>query len=366
VLCRVCVGRLALEVIGGDNPAMQAMYQVALRPPSEIKGVRRRMARDTDNGQPSWLTRKLQRDGDMDRSREAALQTYFRQLAQLLPGEQKHFPALESGGGAQTRARAMAMFRNQRGTRPEGTEDTEGEEDSAGPDPRARSAAQAQTLSVLRELDGERKGRLLCFLHGSGLVGKEALIVLDGADLNDTVLHKGDLWGINLSGANLRRADLSETKLPSALLQAADLREANLSNTDMWAANLNHADLTRTQATAANLGGANLSKAYLYEAYFAAADFTTAKMTEVNLALADLTGAVLSKADLHAAILWGSKLIGADLSEADLSGADLIAADLSRANLARANLRWARVSPEQLQQAGSLEGTTMPDGTRHK
>ncbi|MCL7453835.1 MAG: pentapeptide repeat-containing protein [Anaerolineae bacterium] len=323
------------------------------------------MARGTDSGQSSWLSRKLQRDGDLDQSREAALQTYFRQLAQLLPGEQKHFPVSETEGGAQTRARAIAMFRNERDTSPDSGEAPEGQEDPAGPDPAARAAAQTQTLSVLRELDGERKGRLLGFLHGSGLVGKEAVIILYGADLSDTVLHKGDLWGINLSGANLRRADFWETKLPSAILQAADLREANLSNTDLWASNLDQADLTRARATSANLSGASLSKAYLCEACLSEADFSGAKMTEANLALADLTGAGMSKADLHAAILWGSKLVGTDLSEADLSGADLVAADLSRANLARANLRWARVSPEQMHQAGSLAGATMPDGSRH-
>lgn len=323
------------------------------------------MARDTESGQSSWLTRRFQRNGDLDQSREAALQAYFRQLAQLLPTEQKHFPALETGGGSQTRARVLAMFQNQNGADAGQPKEPGEEKDATGPDPGARAAALSQTLSVLRELDGERKGRLLAFLHGSGLVGKEAIVVLDGADLSDTVLHRADLWGINLSGASLRRADFLETKLPSALLEAADLREANLSNTDMWAADLQRADLTRTRIAAANLGGANLSKAYLYDAYLAEANFSSANMTEANLALADLSRAVLSKADLHAAILWGSKLVGADLSDADLSGADLIAADLTRANLARANLRWARVSPEQLHQAASLASTIMPDGTRH-
>ncbi|MGC9333046.1 MAG: pentapeptide repeat-containing protein [Anaerolineae bacterium] len=323
------------------------------------------MPRDTDNSQLFWLARKLQRDGDLDQSREAALQAYFRQLAQLLPGEQKHFPSLETNGGAQTRARVLAMFQNQHNADSDPSQGPEKGKPSAEPGPGARAAALAQTLSVLRELDGERKGRLLSFLHSSGLVGKEAIVVLDGADLSEAVLHRADLWGINLSGANLRRADFSETRLPSAILEAADLRQANLSNTDMWAADLTRADLTGARAAAANLAGANLSKAYLYEAYLAEANFSTADMTEANLALADLSRAVLSKADLHAAILWGSKLVGADLSDADLSGADLVATDLTKAKLARANLRWARVSPEQLHQASSLEGTIMPDGTRH-
>ena len=44
-----------------------------------------------------------------------------------------------------------------------------------------------------------------------------------------------------------------------------------------------------------------------------------------------------------------------------LTDGSLIAADLSGANL-----RWAAVTPEQLEQAISLEGTIMPDGMKHE
>jgi uncharacterized protein YjbI with pentapeptide repeats len=47
-------------------------------------------------------------------------------------------------------------------------------------------------------------------------------------------------------------------------------------------------------------------------------------------------------------------------------GADLSGADLSDADLSGANLRDARgVTDEQLDQAASLEGATMPDGSKH-
>ncbi len=49
------------------------------------------------------------------------------------------------------------------------------------------------------------------------------------------------------------------------------------------------------------------------------------------------------------------------LSDADLSGADLNGTDVSNANL-----EGAKVTSEQLAQAESLRGATIPDGSVHK
>src|SRR5260221_481461 len=60
-----------------------------------------------------------------------------------------------------------------------------------------------------------------------------------------------------------------------------------------------------------------------------------------------------------------------DLSGADLHGAHLTLADLNGANLSRADLHGANLTnapgttPAQLAQARSLQGTTMPDGSKH-
>jgi hypothetical protein len=92
-------------------------------------------------------------------------------------------------------------------------------------------------------------------------------------------------------------------------------------------------------------GGAYLSEAGLYGD---------------NVHLADLSGADLSRANLSRADLHE-----ASLRWANLSGADLYGVKLPQANLHEADLRGAKVSDEQLAQAKSLEGATLPDGTRH-
>jgi hypothetical protein len=77
---------------------------------------------------------------------------------------------------------------------------------------------------------------------------------------------------------------------------------------------------------------------------------------------ANLSGAVLREADLREVDLSGADLSGAKLSGAKLSGAVLSDVDLSGADLSGVQ----GVTNEELeQQAESLEGATMPDGSKH-
>ncbi len=165
-----------------------------------------------------------------------------------------------------------------------------------------RSIARTRTLAVLRSLDGHRKGQVVQFLYESDLIGPKLVVVL-------------------LNGAGLDGAEL----------------------------------------VVANLDGANLIGAYL-----ARADLRGAKLTRANL-----SGAFLSSANLIGADLGGAYLAGADLTRAkpmraNLSGANLYGADLSGAKLHWADLSGAKVTDEQLAQAESLKGATLPDGTKHE
>ena len=181
----------------------------------------------------------------------------------------------------------------------------------SGDNDEVRKIARVRTLTVLPRLDKNRKASVLQFLHESGLIEKGKRIV----DLKDA-----DLRGANLVGDNLQGVDLREANLRGARLVGVDLSIANLSG------------------------------AMLYNA-----DLQFAKLID-----ADLTYAVPAKANFQ----------GADLSGADLSGADLLYADLSRAKLSGADLSEAKligveVTNKQLDDANSLKGAFMPDGTKH-
>jgi uncharacterized protein YjbI with pentapeptide repeats len=169
-----------------------------------------------------------------------------------------------------------------------------------------RVVAQARTLTVLPRLTGDGKGRVVQFLYESNLIPSVVRDARRGTWVTYKVL---DLRGANLRDANLYALSLWRV----ALDDKVDLQRASLQSSILHDANFAGSTLSGADLTGASLAGADLSSA-------------------------NLRGANLSKADLRRANLWN----------ADLRGA---------------NLRWARGwTVEQLGQARSLHGATMPDG----
>jgi hypothetical protein len=187
-----------------------------------------------------------------------------------------------------------------------------------------RGLARARTLGVLDNLDPDRKRIVVLFLRETSLLSSydDTIVDLSGADLTDAYLREARLVNTSLGvqGESLtphdERTDLSGADLSGAILLGANLKGAILE-------------------------GADLSGALVGS-------------TDPNLPWhpknADLEGVVLSDADLS-----GAELVALDLAETDLSGADLSGANLSEAT----------VNEELEEQAWSLEGATMPDGTVH-
>jgi type II secretory pathway pseudopilin PulG len=168
--------------------------------------------------------------------------------------------------------------------------------------------ARARTLTMLPRLDGDRKGRVVQFLYESRLIAGEGKFLSAPVEFigrTQTQLNKADLRGANVSGTYLHGANLRGTDLRGAMLVA-------------------------------HLQGADLSYTYL----------NGADISEANLIRTDLSGADLSGADLGGTRLHGADLGGARLHSANLSGAQ----------------GWTE---EQLDQAYSLEGATMPNGQQY-
>jgi len=190
-----------------------------------------------------WLEAQLderQRDIEDQRAQDAALQSYFDQMGELM------------------------LEKNLRGP----------EEDSE-----ARTLARARTLTVLGRLDSDRKKRLLQFLYEADLIMKVNTVVdLDGADLRTI-----DLSNNNLSGGPF----LIETQLGSGRSIVGRLGDsANLSGADMSNANLEGALLFATE-----LSGVVLSRASLRYADLSNANLTGADLSDASLSGADLNGA---------------------------------------------------------------------------
>ncbi len=224
---------------------------------------------------------------------------------------------------------------------------------SSAVDAEVRNVARVRTATILFQLDARRIGYVFAFLRESRLMStkpNDSIVSLNQTNLSkinlsQATLYKADLRGAILRGAILILADLSEADLSEATLYKADLRRAILSRADLYKADLSEA----------NLGEANLSEANLSEANLSYAKLLGADLSIANLGGANLSDANLSGDDLSGAILNGAYLIDANLSEADLAIADL----------SRADLRGAIVTSEQLETARSLQGATMPDGSKH-
>jgi len=140
------------------------------------------------------------------------------------------------------------------------------------------------------------------------------------------------------------------TFLQDANLNGAHIQPAII---DFQNADLRRIDLYEVELREVDLSGANLRRA---------------KLSGAKLSGADLRGADLRGADLSNAILSPHFRDSGEMVSTDLSGASLFRADLSGAKLSGAILRGARgIIPEKLvRQAGTLKGTTMPDGTLYQ
>lgn len=197
------------------------------------------------------------------------------------------------------------------------------------------------------------------------------------ADLRGAVLVRADLRGarmsrVNLVGANLIGADLYGASLYLADARWADLRQARLASaflleTNLAEADLSGASLVDARMLAAELRGANLSDANLQ---YAKAGTTRLRQRDLGAIRVPLRGANLSetiarRADFSSSDLSEVNLSKADLRGASLSGAHLLGADLNDADLSGVNLYRANVTEAQLARAASLEGATMPDGTKY-
>jgi hypothetical protein len=188
-----------------------------------------------------------------------------------------------------------------------------------------KTVARARTLTVLRRLDPPRKGLLMRFLQDARLTVGKTAICLSGADLSGADLTVADLTGVFQA-----RLDAEDTNLAEATLMLT-----NLAGTCLVGARLNGAYLNTTDFTKARLQNAKLNKVFGMDPIF----------IDAKLNKADLTGAILV--------------------DANFAGADLTDAILTDAVLPWANLSGATVTAEQLAATKSLEGATMPDGTKH-
>ena len=214
-------------------------------------------------------------------------------------------------------------------------------------------------------------------LRGANLEGAD----FTDADLTGARLERAQLAGANLSGTQLRKVRFCATNLENTIissttslepdakriLDAANLKSPTtasaihgpLANAILRKVNFANLDLTRLDFMEANLADAILRNARLRNASFEEANLESVDLYGADLRFANLRSAYLGRANLRAANLSNANLTNAYLRDADLRDAVLYNADLSRAIL----IGVKNLSTTQINQAASLSGAIMPDGT---
>jgi hypothetical protein len=175
----------------------------------------------------AWRNLQQQRDLGQQRAEEDALQAYFEQMGSLLTNHN--------------------LIDTDRGD--------------------IRQLANAHTLTVLARLDGERKGSVVRFLYGAGLIYKNRTVVnLTGATLTGAILIRANLENANLSNAYLQDSYLMATSLVGADLRATHLADATLDWVNLTGADLKGADVSEKQlASCASLDDATMPDGQKYE-----------------------------------------------------------------------------------------------------
>ena len=259
--------------------------------------------------------RNTEREIAMDRQQEAALQSYFDRMSELLLKEK---------------------LRTTRKSE-------------------VRDVARTRTLSIMRVLDTKRINLIIQFLSEAKLI-TDAKSIFNNAKMN---------W-MNLPNIRFADAYMVEASLADSNLELVSMEGVNLGGAHLEGANLQYADLEGANLKDASLFGANLEGANLE-----GANLEGANLLFVNLRGAYLHGANLKSASLMDAKLEGSSLKGANLMDAYLYSAILEDADLENTNLENVNLENANlmnaknIIEKQLASVKSLNGAIMPDGTRH-
>jgi uncharacterized protein YjbI with pentapeptide repeats len=137
----------------------------------------------------------------------------------------------------------------------------------SNPDPGAAAAVQAQTLTLLPQLDPDQKRTVMQFLYQANLINKDdPRINLYYADLTsanlkgyDALQNRFILDNADLRLVNLTDADLDSTSMKGVRLSPALLTNTNFSNADLSNADLSHIGLNNTNLSGATLSGTDLS-----------------------------------------------------------------------------------------------------------
>lgn len=191
----------------------------------------------------------------------------------------------------------------------------------------ADTVARARTLTILRSVDGARKGLLINFLYEAGLIQDDPIIHLDAADLRFSILRDAMLNSINLEDAILSQSNFSYASLTRARLARAKFRQSRLDGVILTESDLTETDFSQSRLIGADLSGAIIEKTHFVKAVLEPIILETLPLSqqaivqEVNFSNTHLKFGYFQSAKVSKANFAEASIVNSNFTSADLSGA---------------------------------------------
>jgi uncharacterized protein YjbI with pentapeptide repeats len=170
------------------------------------------------------------------------------------------------------------------------------------PDASARVLGRTLTHTVLRRLDGRRKGVVVRFLRDAKLLTKDPDNYLDEADLSNAALRNAALEGAGLRDASLRGADLRGSSRSGVDFLNADLRGARFGRSTVDTTSFDGADLR----------GADFNRSSIFHGSFDRACVAETSFYAARLDRPFFSGAVGQEVDLRSTVIRGAQAAWSD------------------------------------------------------
>lgn len=162
------------------------------------------------------------------------------------------------------------------------------------------NVGRARTLTILRQLDPERKGFVVRFLAEAKLIeAASPVIKLNGCDLSDIRLERFTLPNINLSGADLSSAQIFSTNLIGSDLSNTRIANANFSDCLFQKVNFSRAKIIETQLVRTSLFESNFQDSEIVQSLIVDCILTDANFRNANLVSLKFFGDFLSPEQIH-------------------------------------------------------------------
>ncbi len=207
--------------------------------------------------------------------------------------------------------------------------------------PTIGALARAKTLSIFRQLDSQRNGRIIRFLYESGQINENK--EYSPLDLSTAELHNID-FSLSLIPSSLESISLSGIYLINVTFGGANLCKSNFSGSRLVdiifsKSNLNNVDFTKATLTNITFFQSILMNSYFIEAKLNKIDFSEANLDNANFSEADLfnitfsemiiNGIIFSYASFKSIIFFKVSLIGFDFVNVKIVGSRFSNTDLT-------------------------------------